>query len=987
LRRTAALRRWAVVAAHCVAVLLAAAAGVHAGDQEDLLTGYSVTTWNEGDGRPFGAVYAIVQDRRGYLWIGADAGLFRFDGSRFTASDDINDAPLPKAAVTALALSADGTLWVGFGDDSAVRRVRGGHVELLPRSAAPSLTSDLTEDLDGALWAVGDGALYEYDGRAWRKIAVVAGGRDARVRQVRLGRNGRVLAATWLGTFERNAESTGFERISPDVAWGLTEDTAGNLWTTDIAHGFRRLGQPPSTTHSGAGYRVMFDRERNLWVATYGAGLWRVSADREPGVQVVYRAGLRTGLSSDLIQAVFEDRDGNIWVGTSGGLHRLTRRRLTPLEDLGYAIAAAPDAAGGMWIGTTTGVIRFSRDRDRWGAAQAVSQRPDVRSLYDDRRGTLWIGATEGLFRLSGGRLTQVVLPPRIRPQVAALFPAGTDGLWLSDGASVFRWAGGPLLPLGVPASFGRITYTQMDRSGRLWIASDTGGLGVVDRTGHVSTLGPDEGFNARRHDVVHAIFEDDAGDVWVGSSDGLGRIRNGRYVSIGREHGLLGGQVWSVVADAEDRLWLSVDRGLIDLARREFDTAAAQPGYRVQYRLYDALDGLAGGAFGHVSAASGSDGSLWFIQGGGLTRVNPRDIREDFASIVAPVYIESLLTSNERLTAPAGTVSLPHGVGRLQINYTAVMLSAPNKLRFRYQLRGVDPAWVDAGTQRVAVYTNLSPGNYGFEVEASAQEGFWNTSKAGLAFAIQPAFYQTRWFYALSLAGVLAAIWAMWRVHIGRVKREFSLVLAERVRLSRELHDTLLQSLVGVVLQLEPIADTVVLEPLVARNQINRVRRQVKAYVREARESIKNLRSPLLKARSLVMALDEFGREAVAHTSTTFTMSVTGAAALPQDVEGELFRIGQEAITNAVRHAGASHVVLSVQFDEDGVRLEVTDDGAGFLYDPQAVPDDHYGLITMKERAEELQATLTIMSAPGRGTTVEVVVPAEQPYRRAIPA
>jgi len=510
---------------------------------------------------------------------------------------------------------------------------------------------------------------------------------------------------------------------------------------------------------------------------------------------------------------------------------------------------------------------------------------------------------------------------------------------------------------------------------------------GRYEITGRVATLGAAEGFNVRGHDVVHAIFEDAAGDVWVGSSSGLGRIRNGRYVSIGREHGLLGGQVWSVVVDAQDRIWLSVDRGLIHLGRQEFENAVAQPDYRVQYRLYDALDGLAGGAFGHVSAATAADGSLWFIQGGGLTRVNPRDIREDFASIVAPVYIESLLTSNERLTAPAGAVSLPHGVGRLQINYTAVMLSAPNKLRFRYQLRGVDPTWVDAGTQRVAVYTNLSPGNYRFDVEASAEQGIWNTSKAGLAFTIQPAFYQTRWFYALSLAAVLAAIWAMWRVRIGRVKREFSLVLAERVRLSRELHDTLLQSLVGVVLQLEPIAKTVVLEPLLARNQINRVRRQVEAYVREARESIKNLRSPLLKARSLATALEEFGREAVAHTSTTFTMSVAGEAALPQDVEAELFRIGQEAITNAVRHAGAGHVLVSLQFHDAGARLEVTDDGAGFLYDPQAVPDDHYGLITMRERAEELHATLTITSAPGRGTTVEVAVPAEQPYRRAIPA
>ncbi len=970
-----------------VALLLAASA--HAADQQDLLTGYSVTTWNEGDGRPFGAVYAIVQDGRGYLWIGADAGLFRFDGSRFTTSDDINDVPLPKAAVSALCISRDGTLWVGFADDSAVRRIRDGHVDVLPKANAPGLVSNLAEDAHGTIWAVGDGVLYRYDATGWHKSPVVVDGRDVRVRQVYLRRNGNLVAGTWLGTFEQNPQSGRFERIAAHVSWGVTEDSTGRLWTTDIAHGFRRIDQPASSDQAGAGYRVMFDRAGQLWVATYGAGLWRVSDDGPAARRVVDRAGLRTGLASDLIQVVTEDQDGNIWVGTSGGLHRLTRRRLTPLEDLGYAIAVAPAPRGGMWVGGTTGVSRFGRDGQRWGQAELISPRPDVRSLYDDQHGTLWIGATEGLFRLVGGTLMPVALPPRNRRQVVAILPSRDGSLWLSDGAWLFRWDGRRVSPFTLTdvSSFGRITYAQLDRGGRLWAASDLGQLGFVDTDGTFHVLGRSEGFTPRPHEVIHAIFEDADDNVWIGGSTNLGRFKAGRFVAISRDNGLLGGQVWSVVTDARKRLWLSVDRGLVCLDRKEFENAVSDPEYRVHYRLYDTLDGLAGGAFGHVSSDRAADGTLWFIQGGGLTRVNPDAIGEEFESTVAPLYIESVITSNERVLSPAQDIKFPHGTGRLQINYTAVALSAPNKLRFRYRLAGVDSNWVDAGTQRAAFYTNLSPGSYQFQVQASADEGVWNTSKAKLSFTINPAFYQTVWFYALCISAALAGVWAIWRIRMGLVRREFALVLAERARVSRELHDTLLQSLVGVVLQLEPIAKTVALDPMFAKNQINRVRRQVEAYVREARESIKNLRSPLLKVRSLSTALDEFGREAVAHTSVTFHASVSGSAALPPDVEGELFRIGQEAITNAIRHSGASHIEVMLQLTEPSVALRVSDDGCGFQYDPDAVPDDHYGLITMKERAEELHGTLSISSVAGHGTVIEVTVPAEHAIRRAIPA
>jgi signal transduction histidine kinase len=750
------------------------------------------------------------------------------------------------------------------------------------------------------------------------------------------------------------------------------------------------MDEQPADQPSGAGYRVMFDRDGHLWVATYGAGLWRVNVDRTVDKRMIDRAGLRTGLSSDVIQVVLEDRDGNVWVGTSGGLHRLTRRRLTPVEDLGYAIAVEPDAQGGMWVGTTTGLSQFTRDDARRGLGRVVSQGLYVRSVYDDHRGTVWVGANEGLFRLVAGHLAAVALPLRPGTPITSIAPGQNGSVWLTDGNWLFRWNGRRLnrfQPPGELTSTGRVVYAQSDRAGRLWVGFEFGQLGFVSADDTLHLLGPTEGFHASTLDVVHAVFTGDDGDVWIGRSTGLGRFKRGRFIAIGREHGLLGGQVWSVISDSRQRLWLSVDRGLICLDKKEFENAVNDPDYRVQYRLYDTLDGLAGRPFGHISASRANNGTLWFVQGGGLTRVSPEEAREDPSSIVAPLFIESVVTSAQRVASPSQDISFPHGTGRLQINYSAVALSAPNKIRFRYRLVGVDANWIDAGTLRVAFYTNLSPGSYRFQVQASAEEGIWNTSKAELPFTIEPAFYQTRWFYAMWITVALVGVGAIWRFRLGLVKREFSLVLAERTRLSRELHDTLLQSLVGVVLQLEPIAKMIVQEPLVARNQLNRVRRQVEAYVREARESIKNLRSPSLRVRSLSTALEDFGQDAVAHTSATLHVHVSGSAVLPPDIEGELFRIGQEAITNAVRHASAMHIDVSMESTDEFVSLRVTDDGCGFDYDSETVPDDHYGLITMRERAEELHGALTISTMAGKGTVVEVTVPIEQTFRRAIPA
>ncbi len=354
-------------------------------------------------------------------------------------------------------------------------------------------------------------------------------------------------------------------------------------------------------------------------------------------------------------------------------------------------------------------------------------------------------------------------------------------------------------------------------------------------------------------------MFEDSDGVAWLGTSNGLSRFANGRMTSVSSAQGLPGDRVWSVIQDLTGDFWLSLDRGLVRLSRRDITQAMADPSRRMQYQMYDPKDGLAGAPLGTINSAREPNGRLWFVRGGGVTEADPADLMPRTGPPV--IRIEEAIANDRRLDLKEH--SLPAGTRRLEVSFTVLTLAAPNRIRFRYRLDGFDTNWVDAGPRRTVFYTNLSPRDYRFRVEAHAEDGTWSTSAADWAFTIQPAIYQTRWFYALVATLIVACTVLAWRFRLALIRRQFSLALAERARLSREIHDTLLQSLVGVALQFDGIANSLGPSSVNAREQLTRIRRQVEAYIREARQSIWDLRSPILETHDLPTALAAFAREA----------------------------------------------------------------------------------------------------------------------------
>jgi signal transduction histidine kinase len=330
--------------------------------------------------------------------------------------------------------------------------------------------------------------------------------------------------------------------------------------------------------------------------------------------------------------------------------------------------------------------------------------------------------------------------------------------------------------------------------------------------------------------------------------------------------------------------------------------------------------------------------------------------------------------TVDDRLTAPAATSTLPAGTRTVQIDYTALRLTAPGQIQFRYRLDGFDRDWVDAGARRQAYYTNLAPGNYVFRVQADGDGVAWTAPEARWSFAVQPSFRQTGWFYALCGTALLLMAGGVAQTRVWLLNRQFAATLAERTRLSRELHDTMLQSLAGMALQVQAVARRCLPEASEQREQLLALRREMEEHIREARQAILDLRSPLLESSGLAGALTEIGRRTVV-PPTRFELTaerIAGTAA----IEGELLRIGQEAITNAARHSGATQIRVDLRQESDVIRLRVTDDGRGF--DVAAMTSGgsgHYGLLGMSERATRLGGRVAITSS-GSGTVVEANVP-----------
>ncbi len=962
-----------------------------AADDDRRTVSYSGSLWLTNDGLPVGDVLAMAEDQDGYLWLGMNTGLVRFDGFQFLPFGARGEPPLPGSNVPALIAGRDRSIWVGYGDVGGVSRLSRNGVEHHPAGAdglGTGRVSTLLEDRSGRIWAaLSDGLSVFQDGR-WHSVDATAGIPPGEVFSVYEDRAGQVWVGTSAGIYRTTNERGRFELA--DSRFGFvqhfTEDDGGAIWITDSQQVVRSLDDAVVPQYEEevrlptAGWRLARGSDGTVWIAALGGGLLRLQYNPTGPSALIDRPDYQTVIVGSP-RSVFRDRQNNIWVGLrGGGLVRLSEavfRTDVPLEGITNdgvrGLAASPN--GDVWVATGHHLHGFLGDtRQVYDVAQTVA-------MHVDRAGQVWVATAVQVGRVLGDRITPLPVAPGIRLERVVAITTDLEGRpWLcSVDQGLLWWDGTIVAPHTDPAIAGRpCNYLHTDRAGRMWISFPQGGALATRDGGRFHLYERSDGIPTG---TPLAISEDLTGAIWIASASSLTRLLNGRFTTIDAQNGLPGNLVPSILDDEQGYLWVGVNRGanIIRLNRREMDAAAVNPAHRIRYAIYDSSDGLQGELHwtSRPGAVRGRHGELWFATRRGLAVIDPR--RPGISRWAAAPRIERVVVGN-RAIVPDAQVALPHA-SSLRIDYSAPNISAGSKFRFRYLLEGQDPEWVEAGSSRQVTYDALPAGNYRFRVTTTGG-GEWNGTEAVWSFVVRPPFYQTSWFYGAAVIGVAFCFWTYSRLRLLAVRRRFSLIVSERTRVSREIHDTLLQSLAGVGLELEAVAREIDPSQERSREALRSLRHRVGRCIREARQSISELRAPGLDGRSLIASLRDLADDVNTAGAVDLKVNVSGRRCeCGHEVAHHLLRIAQEATHNAIRHGAPRHVIIELEFERRSVTLRVSDDGTGF--NPNAPSQDgasgvHWGLVSMTERAGKIGGALQVTSAPGRGTVIEARVPLE---------
>jgi signal transduction histidine kinase/ligand-binding sensor domain-containing protein len=982
-RKHVLVRRAAAAAA--LLLILPTQARAQAFDIEDARARYTVTSWTEHDGMPSSYIRAIAQDRDGSLWLATYSGLVRFDGMRFSVWKPQDESLLPSEGVSALLGARDGSLWVGV--FNGVTRIVDGRIDA--RATAPDgffngYVSALYQDRKGQIWAAAQNGLARFDGTRWSRPGAATGLPQRSSHRVFEDSQGRLWIGTGLGLFRQVSDEYKFERVS-QISFAVEDLAESGDGRLVVAHPTRLitmldgsfLKPPDAQLERSHGTRLLLDSEGHLWIGTRGRGVIRARTHGTDGI-TFDPIDKENGLSADSVVTLFEDRERNIWVGTPYGLNRLSRNTIIPVplgRDTTGHVRAITQSTVGTWVATEESLLQFSgQHRIDHGWTRKFPNHTLIALCYDERAKRLWVASNQGLVRIESGKLAQFPTPGAGTLQrIRSLTIDKRGRLWLADvDRGVYRATDASLTKFELIAGDQPASTVFAASDDRVWIGFTDGSLRSYHDT-QIDAFSAAEGLPGGGS--VTAIHEDRSGTLWVGTHGALSRYMNGRFVTLTRARGFPGPGPVSIADDAGGNLWMGVTGlGIVQLNPKDFEAAVANPSHPLKYRLYGPATGLRGTpvrAYGTPTVAQLAGGEFWFLTSDGLGMLDPRRLAEQMPT--APVVIDSVLAEN-RSYAANDRLALPPNTSAVQIDYRLQSLTPRSEATFRYRLDGFDTRWIDAGRRREAVYTNLPPGPYQFVVEAGGDDPD-TRSVATWRFSIQPTFYQTAWFPFACVFAAGLGVWGLWRLRLGQVQRRFAVVLEERVRMGREIHDTLLQGLVGVSLQFKVIADQLDSSPDAARQRLDRLRKLVEEYVYETRRSIWDLRSPALERCDLPTALKHAGEAATADNNVRFDFITSGSPyACPPKVEEHILRVGREALMNAVLHGRPTLVTMELVYQKDALRLRIVDDGAGFEVD-HSVPGIHWGVANMRDRARQMNADFDVASTPGKGTRVELLV------------
>lgn len=949
---------------------------------------YRFESWTTDNGLPQNSIRSIIQTRDGYLWLATFDGLVRFDGVQFKVFNKSNTKGLSTNRFTALYEDKDGTLLVGT-NDGGLTRYRDGVftsstvADGVPEGPVLFFVPDLKGEL---LIGIGYGRFYMREGKF---ISAPPEYLDPLLKQNYLAPSG----SQW--TIEANearqindGRMTRYRIKLKDTfySWPF-EDSDGNLWLSEVSamHRLRdgqvtRYSQKDGVPPRGALRPYCEDDEGGVWfaadeaVARFKDGKFSVYGNRE-------LAGLSTN-------CLFKDREGTIWIGTSGGLYRLTKQFITGLSTGNgllhrevYPILQARN--GDIWVGSIVGLSRF-----RNGVFHNIPLPVPinyVQALSEDSTERLWIGIIGGLLRYENGRLEHLShLVGGAGATVCTILTDRNGDVWVGSDKGLYRFKEDRVVAHyttkeGLPLDDVRVIYE--DRKGTLWIGT-SGSLTRFEDGKFISYPMPEGA--ARSH--IRCIYEDADGTFWIGTyDDGLSRFRDGRFVHYTMDQGLFDNGVFHISEDHHGRFWISCNRGIYRVSRQALNDFADGKISRVNSVAYGKRDGMLniecnGGR--EPAGIVARDGKFWFPTQEGIAVVDPEAVHINPEP--PPVLIESITLERNPIDFQNG-ITIQPGQRGLEISYTGLSFIKADQTKFKYKLEGLDGDWIDAGTRRVAYFPYLPPGSYTFHVIAANSDGVWNMTGARVNVLVRAPFWRRWWFWLLCSITVISVASIAITSRLVQLKRKqleregFSRRLiesqeAERKRLAGELHDSLGQILL-IVKNWTLIGLNSLAEDNPAREHLTEISGNASLAIEEVREISRNLRPRHLEMIGLTSTIEQMVRQISSSTDIEFiteTDNIDGL--LSRESEINLYRVLQECLNNVLKHSTATKAWLSIKRTPDGAQIICRDNGKGF--DPQIISTTSgLGLIGMAERVRMLDGKYTMESGPGKGVTIHITI------------
>jgi signal transduction histidine kinase/ligand-binding sensor domain-containing protein len=977
-----------------------------------LISQYGHTAWRMQDGF-LSDPGAIAQTTDGYIWIGVLGGLMRFDGVKFTPWTAPKGQALPGNGISSLLGGRDGSLWIGT--YRGLSRLKNG--ELFNYKTTPNSPgiNRIIEDHAGTIWVTryrvndGKGSLCRVEGDKLRCYGEKDGNPGKYATALAEDSAGNIwfgckMLCRWASDSFSFYFKDQLKNPAGDGVQGVAAGPSGSVWAalggTGLKLGVQYYSGGKWASYVVPGFNgatvvpdVLFvDRDHSLWVGTDSHGLYRI----HDGVADHY--GKADGLSGDSVGAIFEDKEGDLWVTTDRGVDMFRDFPVLTFSTSEGFIGSVVHSVlalsnGSVWVGNIGAVDIVRAGRVSAIAANHGLPGQHVEAMLQDHTGQIWLGVDNTIMTYKLGRFSAIK-----NSDVTHFARLGNARAFAED-AEGNIWA---LTHIDVPDQIHLLRikdqnveqdirvddviqarFLAADRSAGIWLASAHGKF-VHYRDGKaegVISLA-NEGINIR------SLFVDSDDAISLATARGFYRWKDGHLSVMDSRNGLPCSAFMSAIKDDHGSFWLYGRCGLLRVSASDYESWLKFPAAALSVKTFDALDGSQPSyEDGQPEVSKSADGRLWFASSDKVQMIDPS--RTYTNVIPPPVFVEEVIADRKNYLPGVG-LRLPPLTRDLEIDYTALSFVVPQKVRFRYKLEGRDTTWQEPGTRRQAFYSDLRPGKYRFRVIACNNDGVWNEQGASLDFSIVPAYYQTVWFGAACAAAFLLLLWMIYQLRVQQLRRQFKIALEarvnERTRIARELHDTLLQSFHGLVLRFQAASNLLPTRPDDAKSRLDAAIDQSSQAIAEGRDAVQGLRFSILETNDLAVALRILGEDLLGATkepeSPVFDVAVEGEPRpLRPLVRDEVYRISAEGLRNAFRHARAKRIEAEIRYGADEFRVRIRDDGKGVDAESAGTGARHFGLSGMRERAKVIDANLDVWSSLDSGTEVQLTMPALAAY------